>query len=102
MLAAVQYARLVVGHDLVEDHVGHRLRLQRVGPGPAREPIRGRRGILDGLSRQFERALITKALERTGGRRIEAASLLGMGRNTITRKIQELGIDDDKSGSDHD
>jgi DNA-binding NtrC family response regulator len=28
--------------------------------------------------------------------------LLGMGRNTITRKIQELGIDDEKSGSDPD
>ena len=35
-----------------------------------------------------------RALARTGGRRIEAASLLGMGRNTITRKIQELGIGD--------
>jgi two-component system, NtrC family, nitrogen regulation response regulator GlnG len=34
-----------------------------------------------------------KALARTGGRRIEAANLLGMGRNTITRKIAELGLD---------
>jgi two-component system nitrogen regulation response regulator GlnG len=65
-----------------------------------RRLARGETGILDGLSRQFERALITKALERTAGRRIEAANLLGMGRNTITRKIQELGIEDDKSGSD--
>jgi two-component system nitrogen regulation response regulator GlnG len=62
-----------------------------------RRLVRGETGILDTLSRQFERALITKALERTAGRRIEAANLLGMGRNTITRKIQELGIDDDKS-----
>jgi two-component system, NtrC family, nitrogen regulation response regulator GlnG len=61
-----------------------------------RRLARGETGILDGLSRQFERALITKALARTAGRRIEAANLLGMGRNTITRKIQELGIDDDK------
>jgi len=61
-----------------------------------RRLARGETGILDGLSRQFERALITKALERTAGRRIEAANLLGMGRNTITRKIKELGIDDDK------
>jgi two-component system nitrogen regulation response regulator GlnG len=53
---------------------------------------RGETGILDQLSRQFERTLIARALARTGGRRIEAASLLGMGRNTITRKIQELGI----------
>jgi len=61
-----------------------------------RRLARGETGILDGLSRQFERALITKALERTAGRRIEAASLLGMGRNTITRKIAELGIEDDE------
>jgi len=59
-----------------------------------RRLARGETGVLDQLSRQFERALITKALARTGGRRIEAANLLGMGRNTITRKIQELGIGD--------
>ncbi|HEX2651147.1 MAG TPA: nitrogen regulation protein NR(I) [Burkholderiales bacterium] len=55
---------------------------------------RGETGLLDQLSRQFERALIARALARTGGRRIEAANLLGMGRNTITRKIQDLGIGD--------
>ncbi|HEX2199453.1 MAG TPA: nitrogen regulation protein NR(I) [Burkholderiales bacterium] len=65
-----------------------------------RRLARGESGILDALGRQFERALIVKALARTGGRRIEAANLLGMGRNTITRKIQELGIEgDDNSGS---
>jgi two-component system nitrogen regulation response regulator GlnG len=67
-----------------------------------RRLARGDTGILDSLGRQFERALITKALARTGGRRIEAANLLGMGRNTITRKIQELGIEEDKSGSEPD
>ena len=56
---------------------------------------RGQTGILDELGRQFERSLIVRALARTGGRRIEAATLLGMGRNTITRKIQELGIEGD-------
>ncbi len=60
-----------------------------------RRLARGDTGILDALGRQFERALITQALKKTGGRRIEAANLLGMGRNTITRKIQELGIEDD-------
>src|SRR5688572_1119817 len=59
-----------------------------------RRLARGETGILDSLTRQFERALITRALARTGGRRIEAANLLGMGRNTITRKIQELGIEE--------
>jgi two-component system nitrogen regulation response regulator GlnG len=63
-----------------------------------RRLARGESGILEALSRQFERALIIKALARTGGRRIEAANLLGMGRNTITRKIQELGIEEE-SGS---
>jgi two-component system nitrogen regulation response regulator GlnG len=57
-----------------------------------RRLARGETGVLEQLSRQFERSLISKALARTGGRRIEAANLLGMGRNTITRKIQELGI----------
>ena len=57
---------------------------------------RGETGIMNALGREFERALILKALERTGGRRIEAAALLGMGRNTITRKIAELGIEADE------
>jgi len=54
---------------------------------------RGDQDILGNLSRQFESTLITQALQYTGGRRIEAATLLGMGRNTLTRKIQELGLD---------
>ena len=41
----------------------------------------------------FERVLINRALAHTGGRRIEAAQALGIGRNTITRKIQELNLD---------
>jgi two-component system nitrogen regulation response regulator GlnG len=45
------------------------------------------------LAETFERILISRALARTGGRRIEAALALGIGRNTITRKIAELGIE---------
>jgi two-component system nitrogen regulation response regulator GlnG len=52
------------------------------------------------LTQQFERTLIRHALTSTGGRRIEAAHLLGIGRNTITRKIQELGIDSGRA-TDH-
>jgi two-component system nitrogen regulation response regulator GlnG len=48
---------------------------------------------MDELTRQFEKTLILKALAQTGGRRIEAAQLLGLGRNTLTRKIQELKIE---------
>ena len=50
--------------------------------------------VWDQLTRQFEARLIHAALELTRGRRIEAAQKLGIGRNTITRKIQELGLDD--------
>ncbi len=50
--------------------------------------------VWDTLSRKFEGQLIHTALELTRGRRIEAAQKLGIGRNTITRKIQELGLDD--------
>jgi two-component system nitrogen regulation response regulator GlnG len=53
---------------------------------------RGESGIADPLTRDFETALIVKALQHTGGRRIEAAGLLGIGRNTLTRKVQELKI----------
>ena len=55
---------------------------------------RGESSIMDTLSKRFERTLIGKALAHTGGRRIEAANLLGIGRNTITRKIAELGLQD--------
>ena len=50
--------------------------------------------VWDALTRQFEAKLILTALDATRGRRIEAAQRLGIGRNTITRKIQELGLDD--------
>ncbi|MDW8336593.1 MAG: nitrogen regulation protein NR(I) [Tepidimonas sp.] len=53
----------------------------------------GRRDVWDVLSQRFERCLIDAALQSTHGRRIEAAQRLGIGRNTITRKLHELGID---------
>jgi two-component system nitrogen regulation response regulator GlnG len=48
---------------------------------------------MDVLGRQFESALIKTALKHTHGRKNDAAVRLGIGRNTITRKIAELGID---------
>ncbi len=50
--------------------------------------------VWDKLTRKFESCLIQAALNQTRGRRIEAAVKLGIGRNTITRKIQELDMDD--------
>ena len=52
-----------------------------------------RNDVWDALTRRFEARLILAALATTRGRRIEAAQKLGIGRNTITRKIQELGLE---------
>ena len=52
----------------------------------------GKPEVMDALGRQFESALIKTALKHTHGRKNDAAIRLGIGRNTITRKIQELGI----------
>ena len=56
--------------------------------------------VFEQLTHTFERTLIKRALAATGGRRIEAAQLLGIGRNTITRKIQELGMDENRNGGE--
>ncbi|MDA8095845.1 MAG: nitrogen regulation protein NR(I) [Betaproteobacteria bacterium] len=61
---------------------------------------RGQHALMDDLVAQFERTLIVAALRHTGGRRIEAANLLGLGRNTLTRKIQELGLDERPAGNE--
>jgi two-component system nitrogen regulation response regulator GlnG len=55
--------------------------------------VAGKPDVWDILTRRFEARLIEAALQVTKGRRIEAAQKLGIGRNTITRKIQELGLD---------
>jgi two-component system nitrogen regulation response regulator GlnG len=54
--------------------------------------------LLDAAQPQFERVLIRTALKRTQGHRQEAAKLLGWGRNTLTRKLKELGM----SGAEDD
>jgi two-component system nitrogen regulation response regulator GlnG len=56
----------------------------------------GSKRLLDEALPAFERILIETALQHTGGRRQDAAELLGWGRNTLTRKIKEL----DMNGSD--
>ncbi|NRR33083.1 nitrogen regulation protein NR(I) [Oxalobacteraceae bacterium] len=53
----------------------------------------GQQEVMAVLGRQFESALIRTALKHTHGRKNDAAVRLGIGRNTITRKIAELGID---------
>ena len=50
--------------------------------------------VMDALAREFEAAVFRAALKHTHGRRIDAATRLGVGRNTITRKIQDLGLEE--------
>ena len=56
----------------------------------------GQSDVMDQLTRVFESAVIRTALRHTRGRRIDAALRLGIGRNTITRKIQDLHLEDDE------
>ncbi|NLC23311.1 MAG: nitrogen regulation protein NR(I) [Oxalobacter sp.] len=58
---------------------------------------KGENSLMGIFSRRFETIMIQAALRHTKGRKNEAAGLLGIGRNTITRKIQELGIAEENS-----
>mgnify|MGYP001627766237 FL=1 len=58
-----------------------------------RELARGEHRLLDIAVPNFERIMIETALKHTAGRRRDAAELLGWGRNTLTRKIKELGME---------
>ena len=86
------------------------IELQQAGASPAQEAAsweaalkrwaeqqlsRGESGLLDTAGPAFERILLESALSYTGGRRQEAAKLLGWGRNTLTRKLKELGMEVD-------
>jgi two-component system nitrogen regulation response regulator GlnG len=57
---------------------------------------RGESGLLQRASPAFETALIRAALAAADGKRQEAARMLGWGRNTLSRKIRELGLDGDR------
>jgi len=57
-----------------------------------RQAVIGKRPLLNDAQPEFERVLIRAALKRTQGHRQDAARLLGWGRNTLTRKLKELGM----------
>jgi len=101
-LAALTPANAPTPSDVV-DHAGRTLQTTRAGPAgdwpvelerEARMLLSsGSPEVWDSLTRRFEALLIQTALDVTHGRRIEAAQKLGIGRNTITRKIKELKLD---------
>jgi two-component system nitrogen regulation response regulator GlnG len=59
-----------------------------------RQSLSPPRPLLDDALPAFERTLIRVALKHTQGHRQDAAKLLGWGRNTLTRKLKELAMDD--------
>ncbi len=63
---------------------------------PPEQRLSGQSDLMDRLTREFEGTIIKTALRHTRGRRIDAALRLGIGRNTITRKIQDLHLEDDE------
>ena len=62
----------------------------------------GEMKILDIATPMFERTLINAALQQTRGRKRHAAELLGWGRNTLTRKLKELGMDSTEDDEDEE
>jgi two-component system nitrogen regulation response regulator GlnG len=68
--------------------------LQALDREAAQSLARGEQAVADRLQQEFEKTLIRRALQHTGGQRIKAAQQLGWGRNTLTRKIQELGLEE--------
>ena len=60
----------------------------------------GKKSVLDTAVPIFERIMIETALKHTAGRRRDASILLGWGRNTLTRKIKELGMEDSEAEAD--
>lgn len=65
-----------------------------LGRWASRHLARGEANLLDVAVPSFERVMIEAALNRSGGHRQEAARLLGWGRNTLTRKIKELEMEE--------
>lgn len=61
---------------------------------------KGKQAILDTAIPEFEKIMIDTALSHTGGRRRDASLLLGWGRNTLTRKIKELGMGGEEDADD--
>jgi two-component system nitrogen regulation response regulator GlnG len=86
--SAVESPRLTPSwQELLRQEVSKSLAGQMPGPD---------HGRMNHWSREFESAVLGIALKHTRGRRMEAAQLLGIGRNTMTRKIADLHLEDDR------
>ena len=72
----------------------------QLGKWAAQRLREGRTPVLDEAVPDFERTMIEVALAHTGGMKQEAARVLGWGRNTLTRKMKELGMSDTESDAE--
>ena len=88
LLAREAARQLAAGNDGVAGNGGNGV------PGDPGGEMAEQSGVMARFTRIFEATMIRAALKHTRGRRVEAAQRLGIGRNTITRKIQELGLDE--------
>jgi two-component system nitrogen regulation response regulator GlnG len=61
----------------------------------SRELLEGSTDLFGRAQADLERVLIDCALDQTGGQRQKAAELLGLGRNTLTRKLQKFDLERD-------
>jgi two-component system nitrogen regulation response regulator GlnG len=101
-LAAAEALPPAAWSRLLEREVAARLAAQPRNVRPGGDGENGgmaadeEEGLMDALVREFESVVIRAALRHTRGRRIDAAVRLGIGRNTITRKIQELRLEEDE------
>ena len=96
---------MATGKEIHLDDLPAELRLAESGDGAAedwqaqlrrwaeRRLAGGYTPLLDDAVARFEQIMIETALRHSGGRRQDAARLLGWGRNTLTRKIKEHGMD---------
>ncbi len=99
---------MAAGREIMLEDLPPDLLEERPGPQRAREESwqaslgrwaasalqRGETNLLDQALPEFERVLIETALAFAQGRRQDAARLLGWGRNTLTRKIKELALEE--------
>jgi two-component system nitrogen regulation response regulator GlnG len=91
-----------IHQDLAPSSISHQPFVQAISSGweqilglQAKKMLEdGKTDVFKELQDKFERAVIQAALDMTRGRKVEAAERLGIGRNTITRKLQELDIQD--------
>lgn len=110
-LTVMASSREVMINDLPPELLTHKTRTDAAPGSPWETPLAqwathalssGQQDILGQALPRFERIMITAALQHTAGRRTEAAVLLGWGRNTLTRKIKELGLNTTLADNDPD